>query len=309
MLGSDRHSALALLFHGDDTALNMLRDEDIEGVKWAHDYILAMAPTADYPILNEKWIRIMRGGISILDGTADAICGDHVFDLKWRERDYDAQMAAYALGVMQMRNTQEATVHILFGESKQVKRYSITRSEAEAIVCSIVDYVMAPDTICKPSEYCSWCRHVSACPILTGKANAVGTALQVYTVESLGVATADNVSMTLNLAEAVTVWAVAVKEKAKELAFSGMEIPGYVVREKSGNREIAPEHINAAFGLLDIPVDQFMQACKVSITNLESILSDVHGLTKKDAKETLNTKLYGIIETKPSVKMLVKSKE
>lgn len=308
-LGADRHAALECLLNGSSDLLNILRDEDIAGVKWSHEYIVNNAPMADYVLETERKLELFRSGMPIMKGTADVICGDHLFDMKWRERDYDPQLAAYALALMQARKSDTVTVHILFAETQFAKCYTLTKTQAEDIVFPILDNVMHPSTVCVQSEYCNWCKLVTVCPVLIGSVNAVAEKLEVALIEDIENLTPSRLGATLSMIEAVTTWAEAAKEKIRDLALMGNPIEGYEVVERKGSREIAPSNINAAFGLLNIPVERFMQACKVSITNLESALAETQGLSKKDATNALNEALDGIIENKPSVKMLKKLKK
>ena len=92
-----------------------------------------------------------------------------------------------------------------------------------------------------------------------------------------------------------------------DLALSGIRIPGYEIKERSGAREIAPENINQAFDRLQMPPEVFLRACKVSITKLVEELT-TNGLTKKAANQAVNDRLLGLVETKPAVKYLSKIK-
>ena len=97
------------------------------------------------------------------------------------------------------------------------------------------------------------------------------------------------------------------KSKARDLALSGIRIPGYEIKERSGAREIAPENINQAFERLQMPPEVFLRACKVSITKLVEELT-TNGLTKKEANQAVNDRLLGLVEQKPAVKYLAKIK-
>lgn len=305
-LGSDRHAALECLLNGSEDLMGLLRDEDIEGVKWSHTYIANTAPMADHPLETERKLVVFRNGLPIMTGTADVICGNHLFDMKWRERDYSAQLAAYGLALMQARKIGEVVIHVMYADPQRAISYNLTKAQAEEIVYPILDRAMHPSTVCVQSEYCNWCKLVTVCPVLLGNVNAVAKELEIAQVGDLSAMTSADLGLTLATIEAVTTWAEAMKEKIKEFAMVGTPIDGYELVERKGNREIAPDNINAAFGLLDIPVERFMQACKVSITNLESAVAEARGLNKKDAATALNEALDGIIENKASVKTLRK---
>jgi hypothetical protein len=304
--GNDRHTALEELFHGKRQVYELLAEHEQEAVLWAYDYVRSVI-TPGSTIQNEIGLEVRRGAALVLRGTADVVVGDNLFDLKWTERNYNEQMAAYALGVMQLHGFPKITVHIMYGDTKRVQRYEITREEAEGLVYPILDAVANPNTPCKASEYCSWCKHHATCPVIVGHVNTVATGLQMVPLDEFHLATLDNVAKALNLAEVAKEWADAVQEKARNLAVQGFQIPGYTLKERSGAREIDPTLINHAFERLGLPQEVFLAACKVSITKLVDAMAKT-GMPKKQANQTVNDRLMGLVETKPSTRYLTKNK-
>lgn len=302
--GNDRHTALEELLVGKRSVFDLLPEHEQAAVQWAADYIKT---NADGPIFSEQALEIKRGGVVVLRGTADAIGGRHLFDLKWVERNYSQQMAAYALGVMQTFGHSSITVHVLFGETQRVQRYPLSMAEAEALVYPVLDEVANPNVQCRASEYCGWCKHQATCPVILGHVGKVGDAYEMVRLDDFHLASVDQVAAALNLAKVAEEWADAIKSKARDLALSGIRIPGYEIKERSGAREIAPENINQAFERLQMPPEVFLRACKVSITKLVEELT-TNGLTKKAANQAVNDRLLGLVETKPAVKYLSKIK-
>lgn len=304
--GRARHKALEAMLSGDDKLVNALHSFDSDGVRWAHSYILRTAPMDGYPIESEKKIEIFRDGQVILDGTPDVVCGDHIFDLKWFEHDYKAQMAAYALGLMQKRKTLNATVHILFGATRIVKSYSIIKSEAENIVYTTYDKVRDPNTPCSVSSYCSWCSRSLGCSVLKEHVDKVAVGLEMVPVEDLHIVSPAQVASALNLAKVVKEWCENVEEKAREMAKSGLEIPGYQLQTRNGQREIEPDRIKEAFQATGLPADTFLTCCKISIQKLNAVYSSYFNLKQSDARSQLNDKLGSIVTHKPPTQCLVK---
>ena len=98
--GTLRHSALAHALAGDETELNALADDDHDRVRWAMDYIKTKSPDGELMHIEEV-IEVLDDDFELITrGTPDATCGNQLFDLKWRERNYREQMAAYALGMI-----------------------------------------------------------------------------------------------------------------------------------------------------------------------------------------------------------------
>lgn len=311
MLGRDRHEVLENCFKANGDLLELLSPAEMEGVQWARDYITSVANLEDYPLQNEVPLNVYRGQTKVMQGTADAICGDHLFDMKWRRADYSAQMAAYALGLMQRRLQRRycdrVTVHVLYAESKSLDRYDILKHDAENIVFKIVDNVQNPATVCATSRYCSWCLNAPECPILLAKVDIVENHLakvqRLWSTETpLGLSNA------LTLAHDVERWVDQIYALAKDRALAGEQIPGYELIERNLPREIAPENINEAFQLLGLPVESFLKACKLSVAKLEIEVRESANCSLKTAEYLVASKLSDVIEERKTTKILSKTK-
>tara|TARA_R110000868_G_scaffold78137_5_gene223231 strand:+ start:277 stop:1293 length:1017 start_codon:yes stop_codon:yes gene_type:complete len=305
--GTDRHAALeALIKHNDDSLAKFLPENEKEAVLWAFEYIKRVAPADDHEIISERKLEIKRGGGVVLEGTPDVTCGDVIFDLKWRRFDYSAQMAAYALGLMQLRGTDHATAHLLFGDGTFYEVLEFSRQSAERIVYSILDQVADQSLECRASKYCDWCSKKLSCEILRRHVDAVGQECAVAPLETLDLIQPVEVARALNMANAVTIWANSIKEKAKEQAERGMQIPGYTLRSKSAGREIDPAFINEVFSTLDLPSEDFLGCCKLSVSKLEKLYAEKRGLKPKEVKAELNSKLSDFLVNKPQITYLEK---
>ena len=305
--GKLRHEALEAMLRGDDTLVSKLHSFDSDGVRWAYSYIQKEAPLDNYPIESEQRIEIFRDGKVIMDGTADVICGDHIFDLKWMERDYRHQMAAYALGLMQRRNTHSATVHILYGAFRTVKSYHILKSEAENLVYTTYDKVADPNTPCVPSSYCGWCSNSLGCSVLTNHVNKVAVSADAIPLKDIEIASPAQLASALNLVSVVEEWCETVRETASNMAKSGVDIPGYRLVGRQGQREVEPERIKDAFKATGLPADTFLKCCSLKLTKLNEVYSSYFNLKASEAKSQLNDKLSGIITHKESSQYLTKT--
>ena len=303
--GTDRHLALSELLTGTKRDVySLLPEVDRSAVDWAHDYIRSIA--GNEPILSETPVEVRRGDTVVLRGTADVIVGAHIVDLKWVERNYAEQQAAYALGAMQSLNLMEMTVHLLFGESKRVVAYKLTRAEAEALVYPVLAAVEDPNTPCRISEYCGWCKHSAYCKVRLKEINKIADGYDLVRVEDLSVTSPEDLARALNLAKVASDWAEEVRTYCGQAAKDGLQIPGWTLKTRSGGREIAPDQINEAFSRIGLPSDQFIKACKLSITGLAEALQET-GLTKREADARINERLSGLIRHKPASQYLAKA--
>lgn len=305
--GTDRHLALSELLTGAKRDVySLLPEVDRSAVDWAHDYIRSIA--GNEPILSETPVEVRRGFDVVLRGTADVIVGAHIVDLKWVERNYAEQQAAYALGAMQSLNLMEMTVHLLFGESKRVVTYKLTRAEAEALVYPVLAAVEDPNTPCRISEYCGWCKHSAYCKVRLKEINKIADGYEMVQVDDLSVASPESLAKALNLATVAAKWAEEVKEYCTLAVKEGVDIPGYSLKSRTGSREIAPEQINEAFGRSGLSSEAFIGACKLSITGLIAEYQKM-GLTRKDAENRIDERLAGLIKHRPASTYLAKDRQ
>ena len=68
----------------------------------------------------------------------------------------------------------------------------------------------------------------------------------------------------------------SIKARALEMALDGTEIPGYELKVRKGTRKV--DDILAAFASLSpntLQLEDFLPACKISITELERAIKDV----------------------------------
>ena len=185
-------------------------------VVWAARYISKMAGRRKLHI--EKRIVVMRGDEEITFGTLDAYCKGHLFDLKTgRQRDYKAQMAAYALGAMQQFGDKKLTCHLVYSKSREVETFDLTYEEASDIVYNIVDSVNDPTRSPWPCEYCAWCGRKDTCTALKHFGYTVAGQVEAMKQINLNAPLVPAVrKRLLAIVDAVAKWAKRMHEKVKE---------------------------------------------------------------------------------------------
>lgn len=319
--GTLRHSALAHALAGDRTELSALADDEQDKVEWALEYVKTHSPDGQ-PMRIEQRVSVMDDEFQIITaGTPDVTCGPELFDLKWRERDYDAQMAAYALAMMQEFAWPQVRVHILFAERKFAKVFTVTMEQAMAIVAPIIKSAGNPESQPVACDYCGWCAKRLNCPALTKNAFAVVQAREDISQQqrddfaawlALGAKTSELVTpstagMALKIARQISDWCEAVEHHAKELAVKQGIVPtGFKLQSRQGNRFIAS--VTDAFARAGLPQDEFLKACEIKFTGLVEKYAEMNGMKKAQAERTVEEKLGDALQRKSPSMSLVAEK-
>lgn len=308
--GTDRHAALKAHFEGDDTLLDLLPEDEQDGVRWAADYIRVKAPMSEYPLLWETPTQAILDDFTEVPGTMDAYCALDVFDLKWRHRDYTAQMALYALARLQatdMNPNVEIRVHILFAAFKRAEVIVFDYESAAKIVEDIVrNYRKNPAPT--PCDYCGWCAKRVTCPALNERAQAVAAGREDWKLAQYHTSEITNpveMSKALALAKHLSKWCEAVEHFAKEIALKqGVTIPGYELKSEPGKSSCAD--VTGAFQATGLDAADFLKCCELrmekSKTNpdkqgLADLLKTKLGISKAAAKRELKKKLEPYLRT------------
>lgn len=336
--GTNRHSYLHTLWirHNElngAAAESMLRDaaeklseEEIDACQWAYDYIKNTAALLDNPIHFERKMSCELSDWSVMEGTPDVVCGRDLFDLKWRERDYHAQMAAYALMMMQADPALPfVRVHIMFGAFRRVETvYSLDRNQAEWIVEETIattqekmieTAIDGTRTSSIPSprscEYCGWCKKQLTCPAFTKPvAEAVREITkfnppQITQWNPAEMKTAEEISFGLTMVRNILKPYCGAMEKRALHAnlVEGISLePDYVLAKTKGRSAVTD--VQGAFALVGVPQEDFFRACEVRM-NTSKTYPDRVGLTeifaaknemkKAPAKRALLAKLAPVI--------------
>lgn len=302
--GTIRHHCISEFLQGDLQAFDNFDPEQKEGLFWAANYIKLHAPMADHPLECEKTRTITCPDKTVIKGTPDITCGKHLFDVKWRYRNYRAQMACYAMMQMQENNLPEVTSHLLFAAPGYQKPITETWTMESAWNCisPILDTVRNPQAKPNPNEFCNWCQHIKTCPAMIERINAVLLGREDWRLEQYHASelkSGEECSKALIIARALAKWAEAVEYHIKLLAVKeGFTIPGFKASTRQGNRYI-PD-IGAAFACLNIPQEKFLEVCEVKLGKLTKLYAELNGMSPKKADTELNRKLGEIIQRLPS---------
>jgi len=326
--GAVRHSALAWQLSSESPeatraeSLAQLDDPDRDAVTWAADYIRTHAPMADYPIHCERTLTMLDDDFKeVMRGTPDVVCGNQLFDLKWRERDYAAQMAAYALMLMEESGWSEVHVHVLYGERQRAERFTLTREGAQDLVDAILTNVGSakPPT---PCDYCGWCARRLTCPALVTAAKTVADGYsvldKVHNWHPSEQTDADQLSVMLFIARKVLKpWIESVEFHAMDaITKQGLAIPGYELKTRKAREWVSD--VPAAFAAAGLPQDDFLRCCDVRLNTSKTYpdkvgIIDLYakqtGLKKAPAKRDLTAKLAPVMQTGKPTQYLAETGE
>jgi hypothetical protein len=306
-----------------------LSESDTEAVRWAAEYIRVHAPTSDHALrLEERRTLLDEDFREIMAGTPDVTCGPELFDLKTRERDYSAQMAAYALMMFQERDWPEVRAHLLFTETKRAVVLRFTQADAARVVHGIIARCESADAKPTPCDYCGWCAWRATCaPYLieaakiaavrddvTPEARAAFSAWLEGGAHTSGLAQASGevVAMVLTIARQLKKFCEGAEHFALEAAQKrGLTLPGYELATKTGKTYVTD--VPQAFALAGLPQAEFLAGCQLRLNTSKKypdqqgvidLYAKFSGLKKAAAKRDLLKKLEPVVKkTKDSVSL------
>lgn len=227
-----------------------LSEEDAQAVRWAINQCLLLGGGADGLTTDEAKCKITTSGIPHV-GTADgvAVKGQWLVDLKSGQiYDYSAQMAAYALGLMQENFAQEWTTHLLFCDQKEMVTEHWTYERAYDLVNSIINNVGTPP---KENQYCNWCAKALTCPgRVQSQAIVLQTTEHAITPQDGSFLTLldDPARIGLFLRQCATLdhFREAAADKARQLLEAGEQVPGWRLQKPRATEFVGAEYIAEA---------------------------------------------------------------
>lgn len=301
--GTLRHEALAKYLGGDPTWDDTLEEDEAAGVEWAGEYIRCHAPMSEHPLRIEEKRTTCTDSFEEIAGTPDVTCGNVLFDLKGRNVDsYMAQMCAYAL----MVGAESVEVHVLYATERKAQTWRVTRADAMEMVENIIARASVPNPYPTACDYCGWCANRLTCPSVVQGVNAVVAGRDDWhldTFHSTEIDTPEQMGKALTIARRLKEWCEAVEHHAREMAIKQGQIPhGFELASRRGAREV--ESVAGAFGLVGLPQDDFLKACKVNFKDLAETFATFHGMKKAQAERQLDVKLSSVITRKPSSQFL-----
>lgn len=228
-----------------------LPEEDAEAVRWTINQCMLLGGVTDGLVTRDEACRVQTAGLDHT-GTVDGVAAkaNWSMDLKSGQiYDYQGQMAAYALGLMQMRFEQTWTTHLLFCDQRKIVSHSWTYKSASELVRGILSNVGSGP---RQNDYCGWCAKSLTCPARVASKDAalVTVAGLAPTVQDEGFLSVlnDPVQLGKFLAACSTLddFRDAAKAKARELLEAGQPVHGWRLQKARVNEFVDAEHIAQA---------------------------------------------------------------
>jgi hypothetical protein len=228
-----------------------LCEEDDIAINWALAQCINLGGGADGLLTADDACRVQTAGLDHT-GTVDGVAAraNWSMDLKSGQiYDYQGQMAAYALGLMQMRFEQTWTTHLLFCDQRKLVTHHWTYQTASDMVRSILANV---GTAPQENDYCGWCAKSLTCPArVASKDSALvtvaGLAPTVQDEAFLALLNdPDRLGQFLAACQTLDDFRDAAKAKARELLDAGQKVPGWRLQKPRASEYIEAEHVAQA---------------------------------------------------------------
>lgn len=302
----------------DQDILDELTTEEVEGVKWASEWINSNVDDAVF----ETQVKYIEGFEELYCGTVDVMWLDregilHIGDLKTGEkRNYVEQLAAYAAAEMQRLNIDVCICHVIYTKFKWVDEFKITNHNAQGLTLDVISRRQDPNAKPMLCEYCSWCQNISSCELVTAEVVQVAEGytdgqLKLDSWHPSQLTDPNQMLIALKVSKLLEDWCKSVKRYANIMAIEkGMPIPGTKLRSCTGKTVITD--INKALNLSGFNPEEFITACTVSFSDLVNIEKEKTGLSKAKAKKSLEERLSDVIKpgkSSKSVQLLKETKD
>lgn len=280
--------------------------DGVENLIWAADYIKLKAPLQDFPLVVEtKKQTVLPIGMPI-SGTPDFVCGSHIFDLKWRYRDYTPQMACYALMLISDGNFNSVTCHVLYAQPQTIQTLQFDAGTAWQVIKPIITKLNEPFAAPTPCEYCGWCAKKQTCEALIQQVNIALASNPEWNLpqwHSSKIESADEMGLALKIARTLAKWCESVEHHAKEMAIKkGIVASDFELFSRKGNRYISD--VIEAFQKAGLPQEEFLKTCSVRPRVLFDLYATFHGMSRYAAEKEVQRKLGSTIQRYDTVTFL-----
>ncbi|MCC6352314.1 MAG: DUF2800 domain-containing protein [Verrucomicrobiae bacterium] len=245
--GTRLHKAYAMAVARKGGAVDAgLDPEDRAAVEWAVAETLRLFGGAPESV--ERKLPYYDSEGLLYFGTADAVCGVGIADLKTGQvRDYAAQMAAYALALMDIKWAEPATTHLIFCDEREVVTREWTAEEAISVAMPIIaarkEALAGGGPGPRACEYCGWCGRRDACPPYASQLAPAAVAIASLEAFDFSAVLADPERLGQFLAACKLLrcdYEERAQARAREVIAAGGRVPGWTIQRRKGRESLAP---------------------------------------------------------------------
>jgi len=250
--GTKIDSVVRRMLQGEDCINELDNDKDRTSAQTAINLVKSLVPDQTVLETRESELWVKTPGMDHI-GTEDIRAADirTSFDNKTGQSyDYEAQMAAYALGNMTRFFEPEWTCHIIYSDQGRVVTHHFTMDSATQIVESIIRAYNDPDKQPSACQYCQWCAQKSTCHQVVKPAEqtlrVVNNEVSIDTLKAQ-LAEPEKLGKFLKACNIFKkeLWDWA-KEEARERIERGEVVPGWRLSKAKGKEEFAPNAVAEA---------------------------------------------------------------
>lgn len=241
------HRAYAMAVAREDGVVDAaLEPEDRAAVAWAVAETVALFGGAPESV--ERKLPYYDSDGLLYFGTADAVCGVGIADLKTGQiRDYGPQMAAYALALMDIKWADRATTHLLFCDEREVLSREWSAEEAISVAMPIIaarkEALAGDGPGPRACEYCGWCGKRDTCPAYVSQLAPAAMAIASPEAFEFSAVLADPERLGQFLTACKLLrcdYEERAQERAKAVIGSGGRVPGWTIQRRKGRESLAP---------------------------------------------------------------------
>jgi len=254
-------------------------------------------------ILKEQKIDIANGltygHIDLaLIGEKEAVLFDYKFGYaEVIDTENNLQTACYAVGLYELYGIENILAVIIQPRINKVSEFNFNKDRllsAKKIIIDIISSVEnSEEVVLRPGEkQCKYCRAISFCPAVKKSSFEI-----VKSEDFIPSLSPEKISILLDKFPIIEKFIKNIKDYAKNIIESGVEIPNYELSSLGKIREVVDinELYISAKNEFGITGDDFLKACSVSAPAVEKIITEKiynnlkeSGLkiTKKDCQQT-----------------------
>jgi hypothetical protein len=217
---------------------------EIAAANWAAGQTDVIAGNS--PVLARKEDCQVRIPGFVMPGEVDALCPQLFcsFDLKTGQYyDYELQMAAYALGLMEKYFAETWTTWILFCDLRRVYKYVFTYEKARQLVLEVrAWYDAAGPPAYNP--YCCWCANAAECPVLINRADHALALIEKPKFDFSGLlADPQRLGLFLTACRALEPYQQQATDRTKQYLLAKTDVPGWSLTTRAPGKYVEPDAV------------------------------------------------------------------